>query len=241
MYMPTSLFIETTRRCRALVDAVDFPGLEIYFNTPLTWADTTECEDEDDFASIDPNRCDMPLAMKATLHVHEIDKALQMYHIMSYAIDTANIPVVNHFLKQTNLDYVPHGNAYTLAGLAIENYLNERDQDDLMTKKASVKQPINQETTKAVMMLLVNEKLDLDYDSRKLVCNNPDYELIDMLVTKNVNLWAMYHYSIAWGHPDIYRFLVQNYPDKINATWLQGALEIADRFGHGTIMRKVLD
>lgn len=212
--MPTAYFIETTREASAIVDACDLGAASAYVAVP------SEPPESDD-----PNRVAMPQEMK------EIDDSnpekLRAYHLASYAVDTCQLTFLEGFQESLDLLYSPHGNAYKLAQLAIDNLKS--------APKDKEKGPILETVNFLLSLALERDQISVfDYPSRLLVpfaAENDDYELIDKLLNAGINAWNFYHYSIAWDHPDATLHLIENWFHIIDLRWTAEALNIAERFG----------
>lgn len=171
------------------------------------------------------------------LNSHDIEDSydLRLYHILSYATDVANIDVLKYFKNKINLDYSPDGNAYNLLHLAIENYVNKYTTHN--TKLFDI-------------IILLTESHIKNHNTapsgnylRHLISlgsKHKDYTLLTKLVREyDMCISDMYHYSIVWGHKDVFDYLISNFDDVIDYDNTFIAIEIACGFDHHDVAKYV--
>ena len=235
--MPTAYNIETTDEIIQLILNKDYKSLDEYINNIYAGSEETD----------DPFRCGMPSEMKPTfednfksyniLSYAKHNKNIRVYHILSYAVDIAEIEVIEYIVNKhhdIDIDFRPHGNAYNLLHLSIENWINAIQQETLLNKNKKdlsyydtwlikeyeerPKIPINQYWNAIILLLDSGSKFY--YASRLLVSycqKTDDYRLVDLLINKyNFDTYNLYHYSIFWQCDKVFDKLVDDYADKID-------------------------
>lgn len=235
--MPTECFIETTEEAQNIVDNTDIDNVSIYINTPLA---NTESDD--------PNRCAMPQCMKPSF---PDDKNLRIYHILSYAVDTGNIVIIKHVMDNFEYDvkYTPHGHAYDLIILAIENWIRnvKREERENTNSKPETfyKQYILEQENELtqnssshcydVILTLLKYNFAMSYGLRLLInyCDRTDdYKLVDLMIRKyNCDIWDMYHYSIFWCYPKVFDYAVEHYSDLIDFNITKNSVKMIETHG----------
>lgn len=149
------------------------------------------------------------------------------------AVDMNNKNVLNLIRKDIKVKYVNDGNDYNLITLFADNltYAKYRKDDpelfNLLCQIADENDEDIHETLGYGSRFVLKIKKD-DY-----VTN--DYDLIikylDLFISKNISLWNVYHYSIAWNEPMIVKYLIDNYSDRIDfKNWTSDALDVATDF-----------
>lgn len=69
-----------------------------------------------------------------------------------------------------------------------------------------------------------------------------DYDMINLLCREHeLNIWDLYHYSIAWGYKDVFDELIERFDDLIEYRWTEHAIEIAYRFDNPDIVNHVME
>jgi hypothetical protein len=205
--MPVHFFTITTDESDSLVNSRNFPGLTKYLTKNSKEFDNLNESDKYDIENSDDKPQD------------------RLYHILCGAIDTENLEVIEYFSDQIDLnESPPDGNAYDLAHLAIENYIesySEKGNFDVV-----------------ICLIAAHHKnhpdKPLDINARGLIglANDyDDYELITILVTQyNVSLQDFFHYSIAWSYPKVFNKIVTDLHDFIHFDYIKSSLDIAHRF-----------
>lgn len=223
--MPTSYFIRTNKTVEALVNEKNLYKLDNYLTNTISPDELDESDESDESDELD--------------HTCSASYNEKLYHIMSYATDTANLVVLKRFSNKIDVRYRPDGNAYDLIDLAIKNYVENYVENNPCTNRYDT-------IILIIEAQLKNHKcLYSSYPTRRLVkfCDEYDnYELLTTLVRKyNVSMWNMYRYSIAWGYQKVFDKITNDFKDVINFEWTLSAIGIALRFENIDIMNHVMN
>lgn len=215
--MPTYYYIITTDKASDLVDSKNYTELETYI-----------LSDNSEFEVSDSNYCVAPW-----VNIQN-SKNENIYHILSYAVDTLNFDVLEHFKNHINLDFRPDGNAYNLFHLALEKY----------TKSPT-------EINYNIVKLLVNSQLQnhqclkISSYMRHLLSHcdkTDDYKLVSELVLKyGVDIDDFYHYSIAWNYKKVFDYILENFSNIVDFNMTKSSVDIARRFDHDQMAVYVIE
>lgn len=207
--MPTYYDTITTDNAKALVDSGKLHELTEYLTKKSSDFDNLNESDKYEIKNSDDKPQD------------------RLYHILCRAVDTKNLTVIEYFSDQIDLNQSPpDGNAYNLAHLAIENYIESFSE---------------QGNYDVVICLVASHRKNhpdepLDINTRQLIdlANDYDeYELLTILTTQyNVSLWDVFHYSIAWGYPKVFDKIVETLYDFIKFDCIESSLDMAHRFNN---------
>lgn len=143
------------------------------------------------------------------------------YHVAIHSVETENLDVINHISKKLKIKYVPNNEAYGLLYLAVENVIETKISTQIIDRLCEIATENGQE-------------YDLSYPAIQLIpVDDPrKYDLIDHFISKGIDLWHLYHFSIAWNHPEVTRYLLdKHWTDKLKVEkWTQGAYQVAEAF-----------
>lgn len=235
--MPTEYFIETTKEAEEFVDKSDINNITLYIKTPRS-----------NIESDDPHRCAMPQSMKPLILD---DMNLRIYHILSYAVDIGNINVIKYVMDNFKYDtqYTPHGNAYSLIVLAIQNWIRNKKREkrektdwkpetfyqEFMLKQENELTKTSSEECYDIILTLLKYGFGIPYALRFLIdyCEETDdYELVDILLRKyKLDSWDIYHYSIFWCRLKVFDYMVEHYSDLINFSCTKNSVKMIETHG----------
>lgn len=215
--MPTYYYIITTNEVSDLVDLKNYTELETYISSDNSQSQIS-----------DSKYCVAPWT---TIQNSKNDN---IYHIMSYATDTSNFDVLEHFKNHINLDFRPDGNAYNLFYLALEKYVESPTK-----------------TNYDIIKLLIDSQLQ-NYNNLQIsnymrhllsYCDRTDdYKLVNELLLKyNVPIDDFYHYSIAWNYKKIFDYVIENFSNIVDFNTTKSSVDIARRFDHDQMAKYVIE
>jgi hypothetical protein len=162
---------------------------------------------------------------------------IRVNHILSCCVNSNSKALINILIKLCEDSNYPidlninHGNEYTFIQLVIDN-IDEyewtlNDVIDMITLLNNLAKDLDQNIIE--QMNFASRRIL----SQRLLSDSDRIKLIDQLISYEISLWNLYHYSLCWkDYTFVTEHLVDNYYNKIDFEWTQSALEIAKRFGN---------
>jgi hypothetical protein len=205
--MPTSYCVNTTKCAKYLVDNRKHDLFEGYIN-----------------GTLDKNKYSEYLSDKDNSH----NANSRVYYLVSHAIDKADLQVLDILSDKIDLNYIEDGNDFYPISLAIDNVIEGSFDIETMLKVidkiCDIAQKRNQNISDQ-MNFATKFLLRLRIENEEL------FNLIDIFVDKNINLWSLYHFSLVWDKLFVTEYLFENYSYKIDRSWDNSVRNIAKRFG----------
>ena len=141
------------------------------------------------------------------------------------AIDHDNYVVLEKIKENILLTKRTDGNAYTPLEVAWQRMLESHGSDKskkMLEYLISIsREDISDHLGNCGRSILKDEMDDI----------KKQHEYIEFLVQHHASLQDIFHYSIAWDHPEMTEYLMTNYRYKMEVKgWIRSAYEIARRF-----------
>ena len=158
------------------------------------------------------------------IKIKEDKKMIQLntYLICGYTVDQQKYEILDKLQDNILVNKTYDGNSFTLLHLAVYN------RDFKMLKYLCNIADENGE----------NYLEGLDFTTRLMIDENPNYEIIDYCINKGICMWNLFHYSIAWGFRNVLDYIMLNYHDRINVKkYIGGAINTAKRFGKNEMVK----
>jgi hypothetical protein len=185
-----------------------------------------------------------------------IDNQEKAYGVFSLAVAYLKISTLQHFFDKLILFNSMDGNCYELIHLAIcmyrDTYSYLKTGGILTYETALYYSDITEESLKQIVdiiIILVESQIKRELKPKTMLrdlisfCDKfEDYFLVDMLCGKyKLDMWDLYHYSIAWNCQKVFNVLLEKYSDLINFDWTKSAIEIAYRFNNHEMVKYVFE
>jgi len=212
--MPTSYHVFSPVETKEMVKNEDFDSIDEYIKNPKT--DFVECTGLPSYLGTFFNQpvVDDLIHLRVIAHHQIAIRAVQL-----------NKPNVLHHIKDgIDFIYVPTGNSYELFHLATE--LGHYDLIKVLYEIAVDTTYGDKILPKIEFALRI--ALQMIKDDHELFRILREYYLGDDVY--RLDLWNIYHYSIAWDRPGVTKWLLDHYSTNIDLSWTPGAIDIAKRF-----------
>ena len=236
-------FFETTPYVKSIVDKSNLSGLDEYINHGHSQ--------------------NLNIISRKRYKTHPYERILKsygikvdnkydhrMYHVLSYAIESMNMKVLNHMKDRIvsgkfefNPSYRPDEELFNLLDLAIENWLINSLWDYLhVTSNPDI--DLNKDIK--IISLLMDIGCRNEYAMRHIIhycyININDYKLADILINKyNCSVKPLYYYAIIFAYKGVFDKILENYINKIDFNWTLEALDDTIAYGNKDMKEYVIN
>lgn len=213
--------------------------------------------DWDDDDSV-PSCSSTPLLVPTNPSPPPVDPGLGLYQLLTYAISTGNVKVIDYLATTEGVGYAPFDGLLTPLQLAIYTHLTLLKyatppkpnctlfdyREYIAFHSNQTKYHITEKQTSVICMTvllpatvdMVNTLLDVLFTSEAV-----DYNLMTLLIDiHHLDLKKLYHSSVVWAHWRMYEFLMVEYKTKIVPAWIEAAAAEADESMIETMMEHLV-